>query len=77
MAIVLSSVRRAMQQGVLATAEVLSGSGLTTHVRVRIDDQDLDASFTSRATYKTGQRLSVMFDPEKKNVMLLLGAATT
>jgi len=75
MLIVGSSVRRAMQNGVLATAEVLSASGQTARVRVRIDGREVQASFSSRNSYKTGERLSVMFDPEKNQVMLLLGRA--
>ena len=77
MVIVGSSVRRAMQNGVLASAEVLRVSGMTARVRVRLDGRDLEASFSSRHSYKTGERLSVMFDPEKNQVMLLVGRATT
>jgi len=77
MVIVVTSVRRAMQNGVLANAEVLRVSGMTARVHVRIDGRDLEASFSSRHSYKTGERLSVMFDPEKNQVMLLVGRATT
>jgi hypothetical protein len=77
MAVVVGSVRRAMRNGVLATAEVLSGSGMTARVRVRIDGRDVEASFSSRNSYRTGDRLNVMFDPDKKKVMLLVGRATT
>lgn len=77
MVIVVSSVRRALQNGVLATADVVSVSGLTARVRVRIDGRDVEASYSSRQSYRTGERLSVMFDPEKNQVMLLLGPATT
>jgi hypothetical protein len=77
MAIVFGSVRRAMRNGILATAEVLRESGMTTWVRVRIDGRDVEASFSSRHSCKTGERLSVMFDPEKDQVMLLVGRATT
>lgn len=74
--IVAMSVRRALETGVYATAEVIAATATGTRLRATIDGQEMELTLRRRQIRKS-RRLDVIADPGARRVLLVLGVATT
>jgi hypothetical protein len=74
---IVFAVSQALENGMYATGQVISASGMTAVIRVQVRGKDADISLTSRfaGSYQPGARLELLVDPEKRKVLLVLGSA--
>jgi len=72
----ISAVLSPLRKGIGATGEVTAVSGSTVKVKVAFDGRDAEMSYLARrASFKPGDRLSLLVDKEKSKILLVLGPA--